>query len=148
MKKLRSLFEENDIEFVNHYDGFLLASGEMPDLYFLRDNVHFNAFGTRKLLYNIDKLHKITKPISYSVQTSSSRGFRQTARGNNTHSKFRGHCHPLNYCHICSRNGHSTQECWFKGRNSGINYQTNLLFRSNQFITGISPDCSGKQHSL
>ena len=30
-EQLKALCDENDIDFINHYDDFLLASGELPD---------------------------------------------------------------------------------------------------------------------
>ena len=35
--RLRSLCSENGIHFIDHFDGFLLASGEMRDTYFQTD---------------------------------------------------------------------------------------------------------------
>ena len=54
-EQLKSLCEENDIEFVNNFDSFLFASGEIPATYFSRDKIHLNVNGTRKLLSNLDK---------------------------------------------------------------------------------------------
>ena len=41
-EQLRSLCAENDIEFVDHFDSFLLATGEIPANYFWKDKVHLN----------------------------------------------------------------------------------------------------------
>ena len=59
--RLRTLCLENDIDFVDHFDGFLLASGELPASYYMKDKTHLNATGTRKLLQSIDQTCKITR---------------------------------------------------------------------------------------
>ena len=51
---LKSIFEENNLQFIDNYDRILLASGEMPESYFQHDKTHLNVSGTRKLLTNID----------------------------------------------------------------------------------------------
>lgn len=123
---LKSLCADNAVEFVENYDSFLLANGDMPDSYYYNDKVHISATGTRRLLNNISELHQITRPYSasrhHSYTQRSGYGFRR--RPNNT--DFRGHGYDTKYCHICSRNGHSTQECWYNGRNSS---HTNLSLR-------------------
>ena len=45
-QQLKSLCEDNGIEFVHHFERFLLASGELPDSYFKRDKIHPNFNGT------------------------------------------------------------------------------------------------------
>ena len=42
------LCAENDIDFIDHIDGFLLASGELPDTYFQTDKTHLNMSGLTK----------------------------------------------------------------------------------------------------
>ena len=54
--KLKALCAENDLEYINHFDGFLLASGEIPETYFDSDKTHLNMSGTRKFLRNIDSV--------------------------------------------------------------------------------------------
>ena len=46
------------MEFVENYDSFLFATGELVDSYYFKDKVHINMTGTRKLLDNINKFHK------------------------------------------------------------------------------------------
>ena len=58
---LKSICEDNNLQFIDNYDKFLLASGEMPESYFDNDKVHLNVSGTRKLLANIDAVHRVTK---------------------------------------------------------------------------------------
>ena len=119
--KLRELCDACDTEFVENYDNFLLASGELPESYYLKDKVHLNNYGTRKLLSNIDKVHRI-KRQSQSVQHSSDRVYRPVYRHNNDRGSRPGNRNrpqSSKYCHICVRNGHNTQECWFNGRNDG-----------------------------
>lgn len=121
--QLKSLCEENDIEFINNFDSFLFASGELPKTYFANDKLHLNYNGTRKLLSNIDNIFKVTKS-SFNGQTAPSRrnylssGYRagpQLGRGlrSGPHSASK-------FCHICLKRGHNTQECWFNGRIAGV----------------------------
>ena len=126
--KLQQLCDACDTEFVENYDSFLLASGEIAESYYSRDRVHLNNYGTKKLLSIIDKVYRITGQGQSSVRNGSVRTHRSAYRPNGGRSY-----HPngdrsrpgysnrntSKYCHICVRNGHSTQECWFNGRNEG-----------------------------
>ena len=60
---LKSLCADSAVEFVENYNSFLLASGEMLDTYFYDDQVHINASGTRRLLANFDRLHQVNQYI-------------------------------------------------------------------------------------
>ena len=123
--KLKSLCEVNNIEFANNFDNFLFASGEIPATYFGRDKIHLNVNGTKKLLSNIDKLCKVTRPDSQTQTLHSNRNHRygggrprsQGARGPRTSQK---------YCHICSKQGHSTQECYYNGKITGTSRYSHL----------------------
>ena len=120
--KLRQLCDACDTEFVENYQNFLLASEELPESYYSRDKVHLNNYGTRKLLSNIDKVHRVTTQSQANVPDWSGRMYRPAYRantgkgrpGNNNSNNI-----PSQYCHICMRYGHATQECWFNGRNEG-----------------------------
>ena len=57
--KLKALCAENNIGYIDNFDGFLLASGEIPETYFDNDKPHLNVPGTRKLLSNINKVCKV-----------------------------------------------------------------------------------------
>ena len=59
--QLKSLCDENDIEFIDHYQNFLLASGEIRASYFWKDKIHLNQHGTRKFLTNTDKVGKVKR---------------------------------------------------------------------------------------
>ena len=59
-KQLKLLCDENHIDFIDHYDSFLLASGELPATYYHSDKTHLNVAGTRKLLHNVDRRCKVT----------------------------------------------------------------------------------------
>ena len=119
--KLKALCAENDIEYVDHFASFLLASGEMAEMYFLRDRTHLNGSGTTKFLSNIDKVFKVlgmANSVSRCQQSfprnKQSQGFRNVVglrqrNGLRTSSK--------NY-HICSLSNHNTAECWFNDRNA------------------------------
>lgn len=50
-----------NIEFVDYYNGFLLASGDIADSYFQRDKVHLSPHGIRKLLQNLDTAKNVTE---------------------------------------------------------------------------------------
>ena len=112
---LKSMCADNIVELVDNYDSFLLATGELVDSYYSKDKVHINMTGTRKLLENINKVHKVCNMQRAHRQHTDYNNFRQrqtSFRGNNQSSK---------YCHICCRNGnHSTYECWYNGRNERL----------------------------
>ena len=57
---LKAICEENDIQYIDHYNSFVLASREMPESYFHKDKLHLWISGTEKLLSNINKIHTIT----------------------------------------------------------------------------------------
>ena len=122
--KLRQLCDACDTKFVENYQNFLLASGELPESYYSRDKAHLNNYGTRKLLSNIDKVHRVTAQSQAAVPNRSGCMYRPAYRANtgkgrpgNNNSNNR----PSKYCHICicMRYGHATHECWFNGRNEG-----------------------------
>ena len=118
--RLRQLCDACDVEFVENYQNFLLASGEIPESYYSRDKVHLNNYGTRKLLSNIDKVHRIVAQSQASVPDRSGRMYRPAYRANTGKSRpGNNNNRPSKFCHICMRNGHATQECWFNGRNEG-----------------------------
>ena len=117
-EKLKTLCQNRDIEFIDHYNGFLLASGDMADSYFHKDKVHLNSFGKKKLLKNIDAVHQVTSAnTNHAVPRN---GYTFVGRSGFP-AKSRGYRNGPKYCHICSRNGHSTQDCWYNGRNAGLN---------------------------
>ena len=45
-EKLRQLCDTCETEFIDNYDSFLLASGELPESYYLKDKLHLNNYGT------------------------------------------------------------------------------------------------------
>ena len=57
---LKAAWEENDIQYIDHYNSFLLASGEMPKSYLHKDKLHLRVPGTQKLICDINKIHTIT----------------------------------------------------------------------------------------
>ena len=76
--KLRQLCDVCDTEFVENYQNFLLASGELPESYYSRDKIHLNYYGTR----NIDKVHRVTAHSQASVPDRSGRMYRPAYRAN------------------------------------------------------------------
>ena len=129
---LKTLFQTHDVEFVDHYNGFLLASGDVTDSYYYKSKLHTNAFGTQKLLRNLDTVQRITipyprpqpaGPVSQKRSFAGRAGYylrgyhnRQYRKASNNGQSQNG----LKY-HICLIRGQRTQECWFNGRNRGMN---------------------------
>ena len=137
---LKNLCETRNVDFVDHYNGFLLASGDIVDSYYHKDKLHPNAFGTRKLLKNLDIVKRVTnfntrpQPTGPARRNGSSiggAGFRPKVRGPHVGQYRKGQYnesshngsnnHGQKYCHICSMRGHRTQDCWFNRRNTGTN---------------------------
>ena len=52
---------KNEIEFIDNYDCFILASGKMPSSFFHHDKLHLNVHGTRRLLSGINKVIPVSK---------------------------------------------------------------------------------------
>lgn len=115
---LKSICDENNIKFIDNYDNFLLASGEMCTSFFQNDKLHLNISGTKRFLTNINKVIGVTNSSPYSNKLRLSHGYRQNQNASNP-------ARSQKYCHICTRKGHSTHDCWFNGRGtprSGFNY--------------------------
>ena len=122
-KQLKTLCDENDIDFIDHYDGFLLAPGELPDTFYHKDKVHLNLAGTRKLLQNIDKYCKVTGPVDF-FRLGQGHYRRNANRRKVTSQMGRRKHYSQKYSHICTQNNHSTYECWFNGRRTGMPNRT------------------------
>ena len=118
-EKLKSLCEENNIDFVDNFDSFFLASGELPTTYYRYDKIHLNVNGTKKLLSNIDNVYKILGPASQRKITAPSRLSQLTGNRSGPRSASGPRSFPK-FCHICNVRSHGTQECWFNGRLVGI----------------------------
>ena len=118
--RLKLLCDAYEREYIDNFKNFLLASGEIPASYFRSDKVHLNNFGLRKLLSNINRVHQITSPRQ---APSSDRQMNTTKSGCRrayvARNYARGGQYASTFCHICSRDGHETRECWFNGRNNG-----------------------------
>ena len=112
-QKLKDICKENDIEFIDNYDTFLLATGEMPESYFHADKLHLNASGTKRLLSNIHKVHNICRNSKLIRHSYGPRTQGKTIKPNGTRGPS-----SLKFCHICSRTGHFTRDCWYNGRNA------------------------------
>ena len=66
------------------------------------------------------KVHRIAAQSQASVPDRSGRMYRPAYRANTGKSRpGNNNNRPSKFCHICMRNGHATQECWFNGRNEG-----------------------------
>ena len=99
---LQSLCADNAVEFVDNYNNFLLASGEIADTYFCKDKVHINTEDTRRLLCNIDKLHRDTRQYATLEQHNLSQGYRQGFRRNTRGFISREYQSSPNYSYRCS----------------------------------------------
>ena len=58
---LKEKCAKNEIEFIDNYDCFLLASGEMPSTLFHHDKLHLIVYCTRGLLSGIDMVIPVMK---------------------------------------------------------------------------------------
>ena len=74
---LKSMCADNIVELFYNYDSFLLATGELVVSYYSKDKVHINMTGTRKLLENINKVHKICNMQRAHRQHTDHYNFRQ-----------------------------------------------------------------------
>ena len=108
--RLKTICDENDIEFIDNYDSFLLVSGEMPSTFFNHDKLQLNNQDTRRLLSCMNKVITVTK--NTPRQPKPPRGMNR----NNPRPPRNGHNRSTKFCHICSTPYHSTQECWFNGK--------------------------------
>ena len=118
IKKLKSVFDENNIDFVNHFDSFL-ESGKLSQTYYRHDKVYLNVNDIRKLLSNVNNVCKVTQSNT-KRQSLSSRGRSQRLGKWSGPPSSRGPRSLPQYCHICCIRGHNTPECWFNGRNAGM----------------------------
>ena len=59
--KHKSLCDENDLEYIDHFDSFSLATDEIAETYFYNNTTRLNASGTRKFLANIPTVCKVAK---------------------------------------------------------------------------------------
>ena len=138
--RLKLLCEAYEMEYVDNYKGFLMASGEIPGSYFQRDKTHLNSFGLRKLLSDLNRVHHITRPHQESAPRNNINDQRpgispRSHYRNGPHSGYRhgaggrtyrhGNHFTSKFCHICSIDGHETRECWFNGRNNGWSERNN-----------------------
>ena len=57
--RLKTLCESYEVEYIDNFKSFLLASSKIPDSYYQSDKVHLNNFGLRRLLSNVDRVHGI-----------------------------------------------------------------------------------------
>ena len=124
--KLRQVCDTCEGEFIENYDNFLLASGELPDSYYQQDKLHLNKYGTKKLLSNIDNDHRVSAQVQPSGPNNKPTYMYRMPSHLMHHRRPGSQNRPDNhkrwspkYCHICMRNGHATQECWFNGRADG-----------------------------
>ena len=70
------------------------------------------------MISNVDKICQIIQHVPSKSRTSILKGFSQNIRRNSVASRNTGYISSPKFCHICSRNGHSTHE-WFSGVKKG-----------------------------
>ena len=58
---IKQLCNDYDVEFIDHHDSFLMASGEIPKSLFCADNVNLRPLGAASLVSNIDSVCKILR---------------------------------------------------------------------------------------
>ena len=112
--RLKSLCDSYEIDYIDNYGDFLLASGDIPDSYFMRDKIHLNSYGLKKLLSNINRVHHITSPRQTSLanrrlnesQSGSRRVHVGGTRNYRTRTYSQGRQSRKRFCHICQRDGH------------------------------------------
>ena len=62
IKQLCSEYDvEYDVEFIDHHDSFIMASGYIPNTLFCADKVSLRPMGTASLISNIDSVCKILR---------------------------------------------------------------------------------------
>ena len=61
MISTKSLCDEKDLEYIDHFGSFSLATDEIAVTYFYSDKTRLNALGTRKFLANIPTVCKVAK---------------------------------------------------------------------------------------
>ena len=112
---LKEICVKNEIEFIDNYDCFLLASGEMPSSFFHHDKLHLNVHGRGRLLSGIIKVIPVTKYTyrPYALKPQQGRHINNVSR-----PIKKGRHMSQTFCHICLKSGHCTQECWFNRRNT------------------------------
>ena len=114
--RLRTLCETYEVEYIDNFKSFLLASGEIPDSYYQSDKVHLNNFALRRLLSNIDRFHTT---MSKSPVQNNERQFNNPQSGfrrpNRAPGYAKGRQFVQTFCQICSRDGHATRECRANG---------------------------------
>ena len=99
---LRSLCAENDTEFIDNYQNFLLASGEIPSSYFWTDKLHLNQHGTRKSVTDIDKTCKIKRSAVPEHNRNQSKRPFMGPRRMMAPPAYRGRQQMSKFCHIFS----------------------------------------------
>ena len=110
--RLKTICEAYEVEYIENFKSFLLASGEIPASYYQSVKVHLNNFWLRRLLSNVDRVHAImckspAKSNDRQIYSPQS-GF---CRPNAAHGYARGKQFVQKVCHNCSRDGQETREC-------------------------------------
>ena len=84
----------------------------------IASKIHLNHGGIRKFFQNIEKHCKVMGPtVSSRAESPIHRRRSMSVAGTGYHFSSR-------YCHICSMRNHSTHDCWFNVRHSGISHRS------------------------
>ena len=59
--KIKQLCQEYEVEFVDHHDLFVMASGEVPRSLFYGDKISLRPAGTATLVCNLDSKYRILR---------------------------------------------------------------------------------------
>ena len=123
---LKSLCAENNTEFIDHYQNFLLASGEIPASYFWTGKLHLNQHGIRKLITDIDRTCKIKRVHVPNQNRYRSNRPMMGSRRVVAPPAYRGR---QQMSRLCWTNSHTTQQCWYNGRSSGASWQPSQSYQ-------------------
>ena len=72
--KIKQLCQEYDVEFVDHHDSFVMASGEVPRSLFYGDKISLRPAGTATLVCNLDSKCKILRKHDTDGKSSNKPG--------------------------------------------------------------------------
>ena len=72
--KIKQLCQEYDVEFVNHHDSFVMASGEVPRSLFNGDKISLRPAGTATLVCNLDLKSRILRKHDTNGKSSNKPG--------------------------------------------------------------------------
>ena len=72
--KIKQLCQEYDVEFVDHHDSFVMASGEVPRSLFYGDKISIRPAGTATLVCNLESKCRILRKYDTNGNSSNKPG--------------------------------------------------------------------------